>query len=112
MPGTSLPEILSVRLHTWHLRNLYPRPELTLFLDAPTDVLYQRKPEWPEAYLPEQRDQIIAQGKYAPSFVIIDVSQPLEKVISAAEEIIERFASGEPVSDQFANRRDPENENP
>ena len=114
--GVDLPsqgdEILSVRLHTWHLRNLYPRPELTLFLDAPTDVLYQRKPEWPEEYLQEQRDKIIAQGKYAPNFVIIDVSQPLEKVISAAEEIIERFASGEPVRDEFANMRNPGNENP
>lgn len=86
-------EILSVRIHDWHLKNLYPRPELTLFLDAPTDVLYARKPEWPEEYLQEQRDRITEQGRHAANFVVIDVSQPLDKVIADVESVIGRFVN-------------------
>ena len=40
-PGRSPAE----RLHGWWLRRVLPRPELTVFLDAPVPVLHARKPE-------------------------------------------------------------------
>ena len=87
-------EILSVRIHNWVLRKFYPRPDLTLFLDAPVDLLYRRKPEWPIAFLEEQRHRIIEQGRVTPNFFDVDASAPLESVLETVEELIERFATG------------------
>jgi thymidylate kinase len=87
-------DILSVRIHDWLLARFYPRPHVTLFLDAPADVLYRRKPEWPVEYVEKQRERIRQQGRYMPEFIRIDVTAPLEEVIAEARERLTRFEQG------------------
>ena len=56
------------------LSNLYPEPELVLFLDAPAEVLHRRKPEWTLDYLDLQRKRISEQGQATRNFVVIDAT--------------------------------------
>ena len=79
---------LSERIHTWMLSNLYPEPELVLFLDAPAEVLHRRKPEWTLDYLNLQRKRISEQGQATRNFVVIDADQPIETVVAAVAEQI------------------------
>jgi phosphoglycerate dehydrogenase-like enzyme/thymidylate kinase len=72
------------RAHAWLLRHLYPRPDLTLFLDAPAETLHARKPEWALAHLTRQREGILAQSRVTPEFVTLDANEPLERVVAAA----------------------------
>jgi thymidylate kinase len=84
-------EILSVRIHEWLLRNFYPRPDLVLFLDAPAEVLYQRKPEWPVEYLEKQRTRINEQGQKTRNFLTVDATRPFEDVLADVKDHISRF---------------------
>ena len=71
---------LSVRLHDGMLRRFFPRPDLTLHLDAPAEVLYARKPEWSIAHIERQRRGIVEQGQTDRRFVRVDATQPMNDV--------------------------------
>jgi len=71
---------LSVRLHDGMLRRFFPRPDLTLHLDAPAEILYARKPEWTVAHIERQRAGIVEQGRADRRFVRIDATQSIEDV--------------------------------
>ena len=81
----------SSRLHAYMLSRFFPRPNLTLFLDAPSEVLYARKPEWTVGHLDRQRTGIAEQGRYCRNFVVIDATQPVSKVFSDVHGHIDRF---------------------
>jgi thymidylate kinase len=83
-------QLLSVRIHAWLLRRLFPKPDLVIFLDAPAETLYARKPEWPVEHLERQRAGIIEQGRACRNFVTIEASQPLESVLSQVRQCIGR----------------------
>jgi len=84
-------EILSVRIHEWLLRHFYPHPDLVLFLDAPAQVLYQRKPEWPVEYLEKQSTRISEQGQTTRNFISVDATRPFEDVLTNVKAHIARF---------------------
>jgi thymidylate kinase len=69
------------RFFFWIMSHLYPRPTLAIFLDAPPNLLYQRKLEATPEYLEQQRNVFLEQGKKLDHFEIVDASEPLEKVI-------------------------------
>ena len=87
--GPSTDQRLSIRIHAWILRRLFPRPDLVIFLDASAETLYARKPEWPLKHLEKQRADITKQGQRCDNFVKIDASQPLESVISKVRDYID-----------------------
>ena len=82
---------LSVRLHASLLSRFFPKPDLTVFLDAPPEVLYARKPEWTIEHLENQRAGIIEQGGTGKNFVYVDATQPEDIVFSDVYARIERF---------------------
>ncbi len=84
---------LSDRIHLWILDHLYPDPDLTLFLDAPPDLLHQRKQEWPPEHLERHRQAILDQGRDMPNFVLIDASQPVEQVYADALHRLLQYAA-------------------
>ncbi len=92
---------LTDRLHLWMLHRLYPQPDLVLFLDAPPEVLMERKNECDLARLREDRDAYIEQGRSNPNFVRIDASQPVDKVFEEAHRILTKFeARGRPRTEE------------
>ncbi len=69
---------LSERLHLWFLHNAYPKPDLTLFLDAPVEVLQKRKEEQSVERLSRHRDAVLEVGLTLNNFLIIDACQSVD----------------------------------
>lgn len=70
------------RLLYWLMTHFYPKPTLTIFLDAPPELLFRRKGEATPQYLEQQRITFLEQGKKLAHFVRVDASQPLDDVVS------------------------------
>jgi thymidylate kinase len=79
------------RLEHWIVNHLYPRPSLVIFLDAPPEMLYQRKQEATPAYLERRRRVVLELGKTMPNFVRVDAAQPLEQVVADVSQSIVDF---------------------
>jgi len=71
---------LSDRLHRWFITHMLRKPDMTIFLDAPPEVLYARKGEWGVEYLRERRRAMLCQGEKTSHFFCVDATQSLEKV--------------------------------
>ena len=82
------PHGLVHRLHGRMLKKLYPRPQLVLFLDAPGQVLFERKGEGSPELLERRRGDYMAMKAVIPCFAVIDVTQPVEVVTQQAQELV------------------------
>ncbi len=75
----------------WAVRlvsRLIPRPDLVILLDAPPEVLYARKQEFPFAEARRQREAYLDLVKGLSNGYVIDASKPLDQVVAEAEQII------------------------
>jgi thymidylate kinase len=86
---------LSDRIHFWLLCHVYPRPQLVFFLDAPPEVLFERKPEATLEYLAVGRRTYLNLGKQIPNFIRIDATQPLDEVVVEIQTHIDRIHGNE-----------------
>lgn len=68
------------RIHRKFLMNYYPQPDMTLFLYAPPEVLFARKGEASIEYLDDLQNTYLKQGEITRNFVVIDATQPMDKV--------------------------------
>ena len=85
--GKQKQHVLDAALY-WIFKTLYPKPDLVIFLDAPTDILLSRKNEVSKDYLERRRNAIIAQGNITSNFKRVDASQSLHQVeILVSQEI-------------------------
>jgi thymidylate kinase len=82
---------LSERVHNWLLGHFYARPDLVIFLDAPAEVLYQRKREASIEYLNSKRMTYLQQGEKLANFIRVDAAQSAEKVYAEVSEHIMEF---------------------
>jgi len=98
--------LLLDRLFFWLMSHWYPRPTLTIFLDAAPDLLYQRKEEATPEYLEQQRKVYMEQGKKLVHFIRVDASQPLEKVLSEVLHYIQDFYAHQPPKRSSINQRE------
>ncbi len=73
------------------MRRSYPKPNLVVFLDAPSDVLYRRKGETSPTRLEQRRAAILRQGRQMANFVIVDASQPLDQVMASVTRVLHEF---------------------
>lgn len=78
--STAKADRLSDRIHEWFLERVYPEPDLVLFLDAPPETLFARKPEVPVSYLEARRDAYLRRGGSIDRFETVDATQPLDTV--------------------------------
>lgn len=67
---------------------IIPRPSITIYLDAPPELLYKRKQELPLAELQRQTKEFRELIEKLPNAYIIDASKPLEQVTSEAIRLI------------------------
>ncbi len=80
---------LSDRLHLWFLRWVYPKPDMVIFLDAPSEVLLARKEEVPAKYLDKRRAAVLDAGRLVDRFEVVDASRPFDEVLSDVLDIVE-----------------------
>lgn len=71
-----------VRLEYWLMSNLFPAPDLVIYLDAPPEILYQRKGEASVEYLSKRTKAMLLLGKTMTNFVRLDAVQPKDQVLS------------------------------
>jgi thymidylate kinase len=79
-------KLLAWRIHDFLLEHVYPKPYLTLYLDAPADVLFARKQEISMERLEEMRQVYLQLGDYVPRFTVLDATMPAEDVLDAAKQ--------------------------
>jgi thymidylate kinase len=76
------------RLHGWMLDRRYPKPDLTILLDAPAERLHARKPDATVAWLEQRRRQYLELADVVPGYVVLDADRPLDAVVADAAELI------------------------
>ena len=81
----------SSRIHGFMLEKLYPKPDFVIFLDAPAEVLFARKPERTIEILESKRQEYIRLQEVMKNFAVVDVSQPVDTVVRQVCELIVNF---------------------
>ncbi len=76
------------RFHGWMLQRAYPKPDLTIMLDAPAERLHARKPEATVAWLERRRRQYLELAAVVPDLVVLDVDRPLDEVVADVADLI------------------------
>lgn len=79
------------RIHGWFLKNIYPKPDLVIYLDAPAETLFKRKGEGTIETLEWRRQEYLAMRKYLKNFEVVDASQSINQVASDVIRIIWDF---------------------
>lgn len=70
---------------------LMPQPGLWMLLDAPAEVLQARKQEVAPEETARQRDAYLTFIRNRKRYVIVDASQPLDKVIADAQKAVQAW---------------------
>jgi thymidylate kinase len=84
----------SRRLHGVILSRLYPRPDLVIYLDAPAELLLERKGEGTLESLDRRRREYMELGQILREFAVVDASRPLETVTREVAEVIAAYSEG------------------
>jgi thymidylate kinase len=84
----------SRRLHGFILSRLYPKPDLVIYLDAPAEVLFERKGEGTLESLERRRREYLELGSVLGGFAVVDASRPLEAVTRDVADRIEAYSRG------------------
>jgi len=84
---------LARRLHGLILARLYPRPDLTIYLDAPAEVLLARKGEGTAELLERRRADYLDLARVLDPFVVVDVTRPLDEVTQEVAGVVSTFAA-------------------
>jgi thymidylate kinase len=82
----------SRRLHGFILARLYPKPDLVIYLDAPAEVLLERKGEGTLESLERRRREYLELGAVLDGFAVVDANRPLESVTRDVAEAIESYS--------------------
>ena len=82
----------SRRLHGFVLSRLYPKPDLVIYLDAPAEVLFERKGEGTVESLERRRREYLELGKGLDGFTVVDASRPVEAVTRDVVARIEAYS--------------------
>jgi thymidylate kinase len=85
------PQSLGRRIHGYLLKRFYPRPDLTILLEAPAELLFERKREGSVELLQRRLEDYRSLRDVMPCFHTIDAAQPAEAVARDVKELIYRF---------------------
>lgn len=82
---------LHSRIHGFMLDKLYPKPDFVIFLDAPSEVLFARKPEGTLEAREIRRQEYLDLRKAVKNYAVVDVSRPEEEVLREISDLIMKF---------------------
>ena len=82
---------LSQRIHGFVLQHVYPKPDVTIWLDAPVEVLYARKPEGSIAQLRKKQVGYRAVAALLPEVVLVNAALPTDQVTREVATVIRTF---------------------
>lgn len=79
------------KIHGWMLERIYPKPDMVIYLDAPAEVLFQRKKEGTIELLEARRQAYLLLRSDFLHFSIVDTTQSEEDVLSSVMNILQEF---------------------
>jgi thymidylate kinase len=82
---------LNSRIHGFMLQKLYPKPDFVIFLDAPTEVLFARKPEGTMEARERRRQEYIQLREIVKDWAVVDVSQTVDEVVDEISQLIMNY---------------------
>jgi thymidylate kinase len=86
------------RVHGLMLARLYPRPDMVVMLDAPAEVLLERKGEGTIDTIDRRRREYLAVRGAVPRFAVVDATRPPDAVLDEIVSVIRsEFAAGVPT---------------
>jgi thymidylate kinase len=71
---------VGARVRRWLMRHAAPRPDLTVLLDVPAEVMWARKGEHSPAVLDARRRLYLDLARRTPGFVVVDGTQTPSEV--------------------------------
>jgi thymidylate kinase len=86
---------LSARLYGRLAMALFPDPDLLIVLDAPSELLFERKREHPVERLDRLRAAYKSLAGGVPSSTMIDAGQPADDVLRATADTIRKHLAGD-----------------
>ena len=87
---TPYPLSLANRLGRWIDGRCCPAPDLILLLDAPGDVMHQRKPSYTPEMIENWRQHFLRLRQRFPQMEVIDTTQPADVVRAQATDLVWR----------------------
>jgi thymidylate kinase len=99
---------LDARIHGYVLRRWYPRPDLTLFLDAPPEVLVARKGGETVERLAQRRLEYLDLQGVMPTYQVVDADRPLGEVVDDVVGRIVAFVGGPTRAEANGQPNEPE----
>jgi len=87
-------EPLDKRIHRWCISAFYPRPDLTVFLDAPGTLLFARKGELSATELERRRQAFLQVGRRIPGFIRVDATRRVDVVYAEIVRHVEALSAG------------------
>ncbi|MGH2698551.1 MAG: dTMP kinase [Actinomycetota bacterium] len=91
---------LANRIHGLLLSRAYPKPDLVIYLDAPVEILFDRKRETTREFLERRRQEYLQMRDLFPHFALVDATQPKDKVKREVADIIINFRNTRTVSER------------
>ena len=85
----------SRRFHGRMLERFYPRPNLTILLDAPAEILATRKCDGTQAEIESRRNEYLQFAEETEHVHLVDASRPFDEVVGSVAAII-RDKTAEP----------------
>ena len=82
---------LAQRIHGFFLSKIYPKPHLMILLDAPAEVLWERKREGTLALIAQRRTDYLRVGDVVKHFVVVDANRPEAEVADEVRNVIWGF---------------------
>lgn len=87
------PRSLASRLHGLILRRFYPRPDLLVVLDAPAEVLFERKREGTIHLIERRRQEYFRLRPEVRNFAVVDATLPPDEVLREVRDVIEAYCA-------------------
>jgi thymidylate kinase len=84
----------SDRVHYRLLRRFHPRVDISIFLDAPPDLLLRRKGEGTLDDLEQRRNSYLREGRRTANFVVVDASMSIDEVVHVVSRALETVRIG------------------
>ncbi len=89
---------LTDRMHFWFLKNLYPRPDIAILLDAPSQTLFARKQEIPLEHLENDRIKLKKRKSYSRKFFVIDCTKSINDIVDEINQILNNHCVKNPAN--------------
>lgn len=91
--STAAPRPVQRRIHGFMLYHFYPKPDLLVYLDAPAEILFERKGEGTVESLDRRRQDYLDVMRATNNATVVDANRPLDQVTRDVSEIIRSFSA-------------------